>query len=83
MPADNQTPADQSTLRLDLFLKNVGLLKRRSLAQEACRQGAILVDGAAARPGRTLRPGQRIEIRWPRRMLEVEVLYLQMIKNSF
>ena len=63
-------------MRLDLFLKNVGLAKRRSMAQEACQEGAVLIDGAPGRPGRQVRIGQRLLLQWPRRLLEVEILAL-------
>jgi len=63
-------------VRLDLFLRNTGLIKRRALAHDACESGAVLVEGKPGRPGQAVRPGQQIAILWPHRLLEIEVLAL-------
>lgn len=63
-------------MRLDLYLRNAGLLRRRSHAHDACRNGAVLLDGRPARPGQNVRPGQRISIALPTRIIEVEVISL-------
>jgi ribosomal 50S subunit-recycling heat shock protein len=59
LPADSEAEG----LRLDLFLKNVGLVQRRELAQEACHRGLILLDGRPAKPAAHVRPGQELEVR--------------------
>lgn len=50
-------------MRLDLFLKLSRLIVRRTVAAEMCRLGAVMVNGAVAKPGRELRVGDTIELR--------------------
>ncbi|HID09954.1 MAG TPA: RNA-binding S4 domain-containing protein [Candidatus Latescibacteria bacterium] len=61
-------------LRVDLFLKRCGILKRRTWAQEACERGMIFVDSRAAKPSTAVRPGQRVLLRLVDRLIEIEVL---------
>lgn len=49
--------------RLDKFLKNVGIVPRRTLAQEACQRGLILIDGKPAKASTPVRVGQVLEVR--------------------
>ena len=44
-------------MRLDLFLKNTHLLKRRSSAKALALGGAVLLNGRPAKPGREVSPG--------------------------
>ena len=64
-------PAER--LRLDLFLKRSRLLKRRSLAAALCKNGHIKVDGRPAPPGKAIAAGNRIEVRYARHLVLVEV----------
>ncbi|UCB53408.1 MAG: RNA-binding S4 domain-containing protein [Candidatus Zixiibacteriota bacterium] len=61
-------------MRLDSFLSDVRLIKRRSQAKKACEDGSVLLDGRAAKPGKEVKPGQNISISFANRFLEVEVL---------
>jgi ribosomal 50S subunit-recycling heat shock protein len=63
-------------VRLDLFLKRVGLLKRRGLAKEICDAGLVRLDGRVARPGKEIAPGRVVEIDLESERLELEVLAL-------
>lgn len=60
-------------LRLDLFLKRSRLVKRRSLAATICNNGYVKLNGREAPPGKTVRVGDLVEIRYPRERLLVEV----------
>lgn len=44
-------------MRLDLFLKNAHLLKRRSSARALAQGGGVLVNGRPAKPARDVGPG--------------------------
>jgi ribosomal 50S subunit-recycling heat shock protein len=44
-------------MRLDLFLKNTRLLKRRSSAKALVLEGGVLLNGRPAKPGRDVGPG--------------------------
>ncbi len=60
-------------MRLDRFLKAVRLVKRRTLAKEACEAGKVAVGGVKAKAGREIRVGDRIELSLPGRRLVIEV----------
>jgi len=61
-------------MRLDLFLKKVMLVKRRSLANELVRSGRVLLNGNLAKPGRELKPGDILELPLHRRRLKLKIL---------
>ena len=60
--------------RLDLFLKNSGLIKTRSDARRACQSNRVQVDGVPAKPGREIRAGEIVRLELETCFLEVEVL---------
>ena len=51
-------------MRIDKYLKNARLIKRRTIAKEACDQGRILLDGKIAKPGSEVKVGDQIEIKF-------------------
>jgi ribosomal 50S subunit-recycling heat shock protein len=61
-------------MRLDSFLSDTRLIKRRTQAKKACKGGMVLLDGKVAKPGKEIKPGQIITINFAHRILEVEVL---------
>lgn len=60
-------------LRLDLYLKRSRLVKRRSLAATLCQNGYVKLNDREAPPGKGVRVGDQIEIRYARERLLVEV----------
>jgi len=64
-------------MRIDKFLKLSRLIKRRSVAQEACQQERILLNGRPAKPGANVKVGDEIEISFGSSTLAVRVLSLQ------
>ncbi len=60
-------------MRLDSFLSDARLIKRRTQAKKACEEGLVLLDGREAKPGKEVKPGQMITITFARRILEVEI----------
>ena len=64
-------------MRLDKFLKVSRLIKRRTLANEACDAGRVLVNGKTAKASVKVKPGDVIEIQFGTRTVKVEVLDLQ------
>ena len=63
-------------MRLDKYLKVSRLIKRRTVANEACDGGRVTVNGAPAKASRELKIGDVIEIRFGERATKVEVLSL-------
>lgn len=61
-------------MRLDLYLKASRLCPRRAVAQELCEAGAVEVNGAAAKPSRTVREGDEITLSRRHRVTRVRVL---------
>jgi ribosomal 50S subunit-recycling heat shock protein len=61
-------------MRLDLFLKQSRLVPRRTLAQQMCEAGAVLVNGAAAKSAREVRAGDELAIRQRGRITTIRVL---------
>jgi len=51
-----------SNLRLDKFLKNSRLIKRRTVAKEACDEQRVTVNGKTAKPGTELKTGDVVTI---------------------
>ena len=61
-------------MRLDKYLKVSRLIKRRTVANEACDQGLVEVNGKPARASYDVRVGDRITARIGARTITVEVL---------
>ena len=49
-------------MRIDKFLKVSRILKRRTLAQEACDKGKVCVNGREVKPGHQIKVGDVVEI---------------------
>lgn len=61
-------------MRLDKYLKVSRLIKRRTIANEACDNGRISVNGRVVKASYEVKPGDRIEITMGSRTVAVEVL---------
>ncbi|MBO5449269.1 MAG: RNA-binding S4 domain-containing protein [Ruminococcus sp.] len=61
-------------MRLDKYLKVTRLIKRRTVANEACDAGRIFVNGKAARASYDVKVGDEIEINLGQKPLKVKVL---------
>ncbi|XRQ10221.1 RNA-binding S4 domain-containing protein [Actinomadura welshii] len=54
---------DEGTVRVDLWIWSVRLLKTRSMATTACRAGHVRVNDERAKPSTAVRPGDEIRLR--------------------
>lgn len=63
----------QIEMRLDKFLKNSRIIKRRTVAKDACEQGRVEVNGKIAKPGLELKIGDEIKITFGSNVLSVRV----------
>ena len=61
-------------MRLDKYLKNVRLIKRRTIANEACDAGKISVNGKVARASYDVKVGDIIEINIGQTPLKAKVI---------
>ena len=64
-------------MRLDKFLKVSRLIKRRTVANEACDAGRVLVNDKAAKASYDVKNGDVIEIQFGTKTVKVEVLDVQ------
>ena len=64
-------------MRLDKFLKVSRLIKRRTVANEACDAGRVRVNGTVAKASVKGKPGEVIEIQFGTKTVKVEVLAIQ------
>lgn len=51
-------------MRIDKFLKVSRVIKRRTLAQEACDRQKVTINGKVAKPGTEVKEGDVVEIRF-------------------
>jgi len=63
-------------VRLDLFLKTSRLVKRRTVAQDMCEAGRVLVNKTAAKPAKEVKPGDLVTLTYATRIIDLEVLGL-------
>ena len=64
-------------MRLDKYLKVSRLIKRRTVANEACDAGRVMVNDKPAKAGTNVKPGDIIEINFGTKPVKVEVLSIQ------
>ena len=63
-----------SSMRLDKFLKISRIIKRRSVANDACSTGHITVNGKEGKPGTAVHPGDVLGIRFGEQYHEYEIV---------
>lgn len=61
-------------MRLDKYLKISRIIKRRTVANEACDAGRVLVNGKAARASYNVQTGDVIEISFGTHTVKAEIL---------
>lgn len=61
-------------MRLDKFLKVSRLIKRRTIANEACDNGRVSVNGRVVKASYEVKVGDRLEITMGPRTIAVEVV---------
>ena len=63
-------------MRVDKFLKVSRLIKRRTVANEACSGERVQINGKSAKPGDRLKIGDEITLFFGNNILKVEVVSL-------
>ncbi len=76
-------------MRLDLFLKKYGIIKRRSVAQDMIKGGRVRVNGRVVKPSHSVEIDDVIEVFFGNRYLKIravrggyEVLEEEKVRNS-
>ena len=61
-------------MRIDKYLKVSRLIKRRTIANEACETGHVSINSKTAKPGSEVKIGDVIEMRFGSNKTTVEVV---------
>ena len=64
-------------MRLDKYLKVSRLIKRRTVATEACAAGKVSVNGKVAKPSHDVKIGDTLEITFGEKIIKLQVLSIQ------
>ena len=60
-------------MRIDKYLKVSRIIKRRTVACEACEQGKVSINGKIAKPSADIKVGDVIEITFGEKTLKIQV----------
>jgi len=61
-------------MRLDKYLKVSRIIKRRTVAKEACNGGRVSINNKAAKAGTEVKEGDIIEIRFASKILQAKII---------
>lgn len=61
-------------MRLDKYLKVSRIIKRRTVAKEACESGRVLINNKIAKPSTEVNEGDIIEIRFANQTLRAKII---------
>ena len=64
-------------MRLDKYLKVSRLIKRRTVANEACDAGRVIVNGKPVKASYNVKTGDELEILFGTRSVKVRILNVQ------
>lgn len=67
-------------MRIDKFLKNSRIIKRRTVAKTACETGRVKVNSQIAKPGTDVKIGDIVEVAFGDKVIKLKVLDL--IENT-
>lgn len=64
-------------MRLDKFLKVSRIIKRRTVANDACDAGRVMINGKTAKASANVKEGDILEIAFGNKEVKVEILDVQ------
>ncbi len=64
-------------MRMDKFLKVSRILKRRTVAKEACSEEKVYINGKAVKPSAAVKIGDVVEIHYATGVLKFKVLQIK------
>ena len=68
-------------MRIDKFLNAVNIVKRRSIADEMCKEGVVFINGKKAKSAKDVKVGDTIEIHYLSGIKKYEVLQIPETKT--
>ncbi len=69
-------------MRIDKFLKNSRLIKRRTIAKEACEQDRIFINDKPAKPGTEVKLDDIIRIQFGNSVIKARVKSLSLLTSK-
>ncbi|MEW8973596.1 MAG: RNA-binding S4 domain-containing protein [Tissierellaceae bacterium] len=63
-------------MRIDKFLKSSRIIKRRTVAKEACEQGRVLINDRVSKPGDDVKVGDIVQVKFGSGIMKLKVLKL-------
>lgn len=64
-------------MRIDKFLKVSRILKRRTLAQQACDKGKVLINGKEVKPAKPVKVGDEVELQFTGGTVKFRILNIK------
>ena len=64
-------------MRIDKFLKVSRILKRRTVAQEACTEEKVVINGKSAKPATKVKIGDVVEIHYATGVLKFRIINIK------
>ena len=64
-------------MRIDKFLKVSRILKRRTVAQEACSEEKVIINGKPAKPSTAVKSGDVVEVLYSTGVLKFRILNIK------
>lgn len=61
-------------MRLDKYLKVSRIIKRRTIAKEACESGRVSINGKIAKPSTDIKEGDIIEIQFATKYIKAKIV---------
>lgn len=74
MAKNEATPARAEEMRLDKFLKVSRIIKRRTVANDACDSDHVTVNGRPGKPGMKIKVGDVLAVRYGENETKYEIL---------
>ncbi|MDR2634632.1 MAG: RNA-binding S4 domain-containing protein [Clostridiales bacterium] len=69
-------------MRIDKFLKASRVIKRRTVAADACGAGRIIVNGKPVKPAKEVKPGDKVTVVFGNREISFTVRSVEPPKGS-
>lgn len=64
-------------MRIDKFLKNSRIIKRRTVAKQACEQGKVKINDKVCKPGDEVKIGDQLSINFGSNEMNIQILDLR------
>lgn len=64
-------------MRIDKYLKISRIIKRRTVALDACKASRVMINGKVAKPSDKVSPGDIVEIRFGNKTQRIKVVSIQ------